>query len=66
MKRAIFLILKLHQLGISHNDSHVENMMFDEHDRLYFIDMGVTDFLKNHPSKDPITPYIIDYNQSYK
>ena len=65
VKKAIRLILRMHKLGISHNDSHVENMMFDKHGRLFFIDMGVTDFLFNHPSRDPVTPFMIDYNQLF-
>ena len=34
------LILKLHQHGITHNDAHTSNLMFDEKDNLYFIDMA--------------------------
>ena len=34
------MILKLHQLGIVHGDATADNIMLDENDRLYFIDMA--------------------------
>lgn len=65
IKRALRMILELHSLGISHNDSKVENIMFDNSDKMYFIDMGVADFLWKPTRKGPIGQIVRDYNQLF-
>ena len=41
VKRALNLLLKLHvNLGIIHEDPHIENIMFDDTENIFFIDMG--------------------------
>ena len=41
VKRALKLLLKLHiNLGIIHEDPHIENIMFDDTENIFFIDMG--------------------------
>jgi serine/threonine protein kinase len=45
IKQAIDLILRLHQIGIIHRDAHVNNIMFDDKGRIFFIDTGISYFM---------------------
>jgi tRNA A-37 threonylcarbamoyl transferase component Bud32 len=66
------LVFKLHELGIYHGDCHQGNIMTDENDTMYFIDMGLSKFTLELPGgkntekrKDAVMDkYIIDYANS--
>lgn len=50
LKQALRLILKLHQLGITHKDTHLRNFMVDENDRVFLIDMGMSELIAPNKS----------------
>jgi tRNA A-37 threonylcarbamoyl transferase component Bud32 len=55
------LLVKLHQLGIYHNDAHMNNFMTDDNGKFYFIDFGEADtvhVIKKRPEY-PLRPYLI-------
>jgi len=55
------LLVKLHQLGIYHNDAHMNNFMSDDNGKFYFIDFGEADtvhVIKKHQDY-PRRPYLL-------
>jgi serine/threonine protein kinase len=71
-KNSWILIFKLHKLGIYHGDCHTSNIMLDENDNLYFIDMGKSGFFLELSGKKTTETYknnmmnknIADYSNS--
>jgi tRNA A-37 threonylcarbamoyl transferase component Bud32 len=56
------MILKLHKLGIYHGDALIDNIMIDDNDDIFFIDMGESGFSKEvKNNKDLLDLYVLDY-----
>lgn len=65
LRQAHALLIQLHKIGLTHNDAHPYNFMFDMNDKLYLIDFGMA---KNIESKEDIKDDIstfIDYLKSW-
>jgi tRNA A-37 threonylcarbamoyl transferase component Bud32 len=45
VNKMINIINKLHKIGISHGDAHLDNFMFDKEGKIYFIDFGFSEEL---------------------
>jgi tRNA A-37 threonylcarbamoyl transferase component Bud32 len=53
--RVFLMIDKLHEIGISHGDTHINNFMIDKTGKLYLIDFGLS---KNLNEKNYKTDYL--------
>lgn len=52
LKQALRLILQLHHLGISHGDAHSNNFMVDKDDKVFLIDMGLSELTNQSDPRD--------------
>lgn len=70
------LIVKLHSVGITHNDLHIQNIMFDKYDQVKFIDFGRSncskeldpDDIKNDYKYfgDTLSKFLLEYTSDNK
>lgn len=59
--KALLVINKMHNMGIAHRDTKPENFMFDMHEKIYAIDLDISEFLDKKNIDDSIFKIYQDY-----